>query len=100
LNLLQASFSPVSDRRRLIFAFLENKLGLPVKKHGMAWRGYMPREEENAHGNMDHRDGIYFGPDHPYDHPTAGRPLVRLLEPFWRLSPLMGIPSSQEPTPG
>jgi len=51
---------------------LENKLELHVKKRGMAWRGYIPREGKDIHGNVDHKDIIYFKPDHPDDHYTAG----------------------------
>lgn len=55
---------------------LEQKLGLHVKKGGVAWRGYMPRGGEATHGHLDHKEGIYFGPEHPDDHGNAGLPLV------------------------
>ncbi|KAF7315078.1 2OG-Fe(II) oxygenase [Mycena indigotica] len=54
---------------------LEDKLVLDVRNGGTAWRGYMPLGGEGTHGRTDHKEGIYFGPEHPDDHPLLGMPL-------------------------
>ena len=59
---------------------LEKKMEVYVKKGGVAWRGYIPRGGEATHGHLDHKEGIYFGPEHPDHHPHAGLPLVGLPE--------------------
>jgi isopenicillin N synthase-like dioxygenase len=51
------------------------KLALHVKNGGVAWRGYMPQGGEGTHGNVDQKAGMYFGPEHPSDHPQSGLPL-------------------------
>lgn len=53
----------------------EAKLALHVKNGGVAWRGYMPYGGEGTRGRVDQKDGMYFGPEHPDDHPQAGLPL-------------------------
>lgn len=35
----------------------------------------MPLGGEGTHGRVDHKEGIYFGPEHPDDHPHTGLPL-------------------------
>jgi isopenicillin N synthase-like dioxygenase len=55
---------------------LDEKLKLHVKKGGVAWRGYMPRGGERTHGSTDHKEGMYFGPEHAETHIHAGLPLV------------------------
>jgi isopenicillin N synthase-like dioxygenase len=54
----------------------ERKLELHVQKGGVAWRGFMPRGGEATHGFMDHKEGMYFGPEHQVNHRHAGLPLV------------------------
>lgn len=53
----------------------EQKLALHVQNGGVAWRGYMPHGGEGTHGRLDQKSGMYFGPEHPDDHPQAGLPL-------------------------
>ncbi|KIM26519.1 hypothetical protein M408DRAFT_180919 [Serendipita vermifera MAFF 305830] len=53
----------------------EKKLELHVKKGGVAWRGFMPRGGEATHGFTDHKEGMYFGPEHQESHHPAGLPL-------------------------
>ncbi|KAJ7668738.1 2OG-Fe(II) oxygenase [Mycena polygramma] len=52
-----------------------DKLALDVRDGGVAWRGYMPLGGEGTHGRVDHKEGIYFGPEHADDHPLVGMPL-------------------------
>ncbi|KAJ7099526.1 2OG-Fe(II) oxygenase [Mycena belliarum] len=52
-----------------------DRLALDVRDGGVAWRGYMPLGGEGTHGRVDHKEGIYFGPEHSDDHPLAGMPL-------------------------
>ena len=35
----------------------------------------MPLGGEGTRGRVDHKEGIYFGPEHPEGHPHAGLPL-------------------------
>lgn len=59
-----------------LFALSEaQKLALHVKKGGVAWRGYMPHGGEGTKGRVDQKSGMYFGPEHPDDHPQTGLPL-------------------------
>lgn len=51
------------------------KLSIHVKKGGVAWRGYMPLGGEGTHGRVDHKEGVYCGPEHPDDHQHSGLPL-------------------------
>ncbi|KAJ7772075.1 2OG-Fe(II) oxygenase [Mycena maculata] len=53
----------------------EEKLALDVRNGGVAWRGYMPPGGEGTHGRTDHKEGIYFGPEHPDTHALVGMPL-------------------------
>ncbi|KAG8836238.1 hypothetical protein FRC17_008974 [Serendipita sp. 399] len=53
----------------------EKKLALHVRNGGVAWRGYMPRGGEATHGSTDHKEGMYFGPEHEDSHHHAGLPL-------------------------
>ncbi|KAF9468448.1 hypothetical protein BDZ94DRAFT_1184148 [Collybia nuda] len=53
----------------------EEKMVLHVKNGGVAWRGYMPYGGEGTRGRVDQKEGIYFGPEHPDDHPQIGLPL-------------------------
>ena len=78
---------------------LEKKLELHVKNGGVAWRGYMPRGGEATHGHMDHKEGIYFGPEHPDDHPHAGLPLVSPSRPLYGTPSLNSVTAWQEPVP-
>jgi isopenicillin N synthase-like dioxygenase len=32
-------------------------------------RGYMPMGGERTHGSVDHKEGLYLGPDHGPNHP-------------------------------
>ncbi|KAK7057627.1 2OG-Fe(II) oxygenase [Favolaschia claudopus] len=52
-----------------------DKLALDVRNGGLAWRGYMPLGGEGTRGRVDHKEGIYFGPEHGADHPLLGMPL-------------------------
>jgi isopenicillin N synthase-like dioxygenase len=54
----------------------ERKIELHVQKGGVAWRGFMPRGGEATHGFTDHKEGMYFGPEHQDSHHHAGLPLV------------------------
>ena len=54
----------------------EKKIELHVKKGGVAWRGFMPAGGEATHGFTDHKEGMYFGPEHQESHLHAGLPLV------------------------
>jgi len=64
-NLLQASFDLLSDCGRLLFTpFGEEGR---IKKGSVACRGYISRGGEPPHRNMDYKDGIYFGLEHPDD---------------------------------
>lgn len=51
------------------------KLSIHVKNGGVAWRGYMPLGGEGTHGRIDHKEGVYCGPEHPDDHRHSGLPL-------------------------
>ncbi|KAF4583642.1 iron/ascorbate-dependent oxidoreductase family protein [Pleurotus pulmonarius] len=80
--LLKGTGIPASQRQDLFrtaaefFALPEEKkLELHVRTGGVAWRGYMPHGGEATHGHLDHKVGMYFGPEHPDDHPHAGLPL-------------------------
>lgn len=55
----------------------EKKLALHVQRGGPAWRGYMPHGGEYTHGHVDHKEGLYLGPELPADDPRvlAGLPL-------------------------
>jgi len=53
---------------------LESKMALHVKHGGLAWRGYMPIGGERTHGQLDHKEGLYLGPDHDQDHPKVKSP--------------------------
>ena len=46
----------------------KTKLQLHVKNGGVAWRGFMPRGGEATHGYTDHKEGMYFGPEHEESH--------------------------------
>jgi isopenicillin N synthase-like dioxygenase len=35
----------------------------------------MPLGGEGTHGRVDHKEGVYFGPEHADDHPLLGMPL-------------------------
>jgi len=59
---------------------LEKKVEAYIKRGSVAWIGPMLRVGEVTHRNMDHKEGNYFGLEHPDDE-TAGVPLVSLLEP-------------------
>jgi isopenicillin N synthase-like dioxygenase len=54
---------------------LEQKQALSVRNGGLAWRGYMPIGGEGTHGRVDHKEGLYMGPEHPDTHPKIGLPL-------------------------
>ncbi|ETW82141.1 hypothetical protein HETIRDRAFT_451742 [Heterobasidion irregulare TC 32-1] len=67
---LQADLVKCSQQ---FFALPEaEKSALHVKNGGIAWRVYAPLGGESTHGRTDWKEGIYFGPEHPADHPHAG----------------------------
>jgi isopenicillin N synthase-like dioxygenase len=53
------------------------KAEIAMGKAGSAWRGWFPVEGELTAGVPDRKEGIYFGVEHPPDHPrvVAGTPL-------------------------
>ena len=50
---------------------------LHVSKGGIAWRGYIPFGGEKSKGEIDHKEGLYLGPEHDKNDPRvlAGLPL-------------------------
>jgi len=52
--------SPATDKQRIA-------MGLA----GSAWRGWFPVEGELTSGRPDRKEGIYFGLEHPADHPRV-----------------------------
>lgn len=63
---------------REFFALDEEEKGrLAMARAGRAWRGWFPVGGELTSGRPDLKEGIYFGAEHPPDHPgvVAGRPL-------------------------
>jgi isopenicillin N synthase-like dioxygenase len=67
------------DRQaRRFFALPEAEKDRVAMRHaGAAWRGWFPLGGELTSGRPDQKEGLYFGVDHPPDHPgvAAGRPL-------------------------
>lgn len=55
----------------------EEKARIAMPRAGLAWRGWFPVGGELTSGRPDLKEGIYFGTEHPPDHPgvLAGRPL-------------------------
>jgi len=55
----------------------EEKSEIAMPKAGSSWRGWFPVGGELTSGMPDQKEGIYFGLDHPLDHPrvAAGTPL-------------------------
>jgi isopenicillin N synthase-like dioxygenase len=57
---------------RQFFALpLGEKMKISMSKGGKAWRGYFPVGEEFTSGKPDHKEGIYFGPELPENHPKV-----------------------------
>jgi isopenicillin N synthase-like dioxygenase len=55
----------------------EVKDGIAMRRAGAAWRGWFPVGGELTSGVPDRKEGIYFGDEHPHDHPRvrSGTPL-------------------------
>jgi isopenicillin N synthase-like dioxygenase len=53
------------------------KAQIAMSRAGLAWRGWFPVGGELTSGRPDRKEGIYFGEEHPTDHPGVreGRPL-------------------------
>ena len=70
---------PALDREARRFFALpdEVKAEIAMAKAGPAWRGWFPVDGELTSGRPDHKEGVYFGRNHPPDNPyvTAGTPL-------------------------
>ena len=54
-----------------------DKAEIAMTKAGRAWRGWFPVGGELTSGTPDRKEGIYFGTEHPADHPrvVAATPL-------------------------
>ena len=65
----------VKEMQRLAKMFfdqsLERKKEIDMQKAGLAWRGYFSVGEELTSGEVDRKEGIYFGQEHPSDHPEV-----------------------------
>jgi isopenicillin N synthase-like dioxygenase len=54
------------------FALPEQDKGdIAMARSGRAWRGWFPVGDELTAGRPDGKEGIYFGVDHPDDHPRV-----------------------------
>ena len=55
----------------------DEKARIAMPNAGRAWRGWFPVGGELTAGRPDLKEGVYFGAEHPPDHPgvRAGRPL-------------------------
>ena len=66
---LQAQLAHISKR------FFEQpeaiKLGISMKKAMRTWRGYFPLGDELTSGKPDMKEGLYFGIQHPREHPKV-----------------------------
>jgi isopenicillin N synthase-like dioxygenase len=63
---------------REFFALADaEKARIAMARAGLAWRGWFPVGGELTSGRPDLKEGIYFGVEHPAEHPgvRAGRPL-------------------------
>lgn len=72
---LQESLATLSER---FFALpVARKNEIAMAKGGRAWRGFFPVGGELTSGKPDLKEGLYFGIEHPPDHPSvlAGLPL-------------------------
>jgi isopenicillin N synthase-like dioxygenase len=49
----------------------EEKSAIAMVHAGRAWRGWFPVGHELTSGRPDRKEGIYFGADHPGDHPRV-----------------------------
>jgi isopenicillin N synthase-like dioxygenase len=70
--------SRLQDLSREFFALdLDTKLRIRMSLGGRAWRGYFRVGDELTSGKPDQKEGLYFGPELPLDHPLvlAGTPL-------------------------
>lgn len=57
---------------RAFFALDEaTKAEVAMPLAGRAWRGWFPLGAELTSGQPDHKEGLYFGVDHPGDHPRV-----------------------------
>ena len=50
---------------------LHYKMTLAMEHAGLAWRGYFPVGQEYTKGQIDQKEGLYFGLDHPPHHPLV-----------------------------
>jgi isopenicillin N synthase-like dioxygenase len=55
----------------------EEKSQIAMARAGLAWRGWFPVGGELTSGRPDLKEGVYFGAEHPPEHPgvRGGRPL-------------------------
>ncbi len=49
----------------------ERKMDYAMAKAGVAWRGFFPLGGELTSGQPDWKEGLYFGEEHPADHPRV-----------------------------
>ena len=62
----------LDDLSRKFFAqSLETKQKIRMQLAGRAWRGYFAVGDELTSGMPDQKEGIYFGQEHPLDHPRV-----------------------------
>lgn len=65
-----ALFERLEAAARAFVALPEDvKAEIAMPKAGRAWRGWFPLHGELTSGRPDGKEGIYFGIDHPPDHP-------------------------------
>ena len=72
-----AFLDQVLETGRAFFALpLETKQHYNLQLHGAKWRGYMPRGGERSRNGtqVDAKEGLYLGDEHPADHPNQGLP--------------------------
>jgi len=49
----------------------DEKSAIAMARAGRAWRGWFPVGAELTSGRADRKEGIYFGAEHPADHPRV-----------------------------
>ena len=66
-----------ANARRFFELPAEDKEQIAMRRAGAAWRGWFPVGGELTSGRPDRKEGIYFGVEHPADHPRvrSGTPL-------------------------